>query len=129
MAEVFFSRNAKLARTLTDRELRSVLDAHESEASIKDLARRFTLTEPRIYQIWHDAGLPPRSSIPSITSNAQGKRARARDIAEGGRRGTCRDCGRDGLLVHRNGSRKGWICPDRAACREARGAGRETEAA
>ena len=114
------TRKQRLARELTAREIAAVLAEHDSEATIVQIARRFTLTEDRITSIWADAGKAPRSSARSITTNAARKRARAKARAEGGRFETCRDCGRDRQAVRwRLGARCGFVCVDRDGCREA----------
>jgi hypothetical protein len=114
------TRNQRLARELTPREHAAVLAEHDSEATIAQIARRFTLTEDRVTSIWAAAGKPPRSTARSITMNAEGKRARAKAKAEGGRFEKCRDCGRERQPVRwRLGSRRGFVCVDREGCRAA----------
>ena len=57
---------AKHYRDLTERERRSIVDAHGSEASLRELVDRFGLGEQRIQAVWCEAGLGPRTRGPAV---------------------------------------------------------------
>lgn len=50
-------------RELTDRQIRSLLAAHASEATIPEIARRFGVSGVRVAALWAEAGLGKRTPV------------------------------------------------------------------
>lgn len=57
---------AKQYRDLTERERRSIVAAHGSEATTRELCGRFGIGDDRILAVWREAGLGPRVRGPAV---------------------------------------------------------------